>query len=132
LSLDTLRGMKNRIKELREAAGMSQQQLADKAGLTAPSISRLERDTREMSRTTRKALAKALDVSESELFSEGKTAGQDAAGESDARQSLLALCKTVEQFIELDELNLAALTADKLADRCQATIAATTKDSRGA
>jgi transcriptional regulator with XRE-family HTH domain len=117
--------MKNRIKALREALGLSQQELADKSGLTAPTISRLERDTREMSRGTRRALAQALGVSEGGLFAENDAAEHPSAAvpahphEAEALQPLLVLCKTIEELIRVEEFALAAATASALAERCR-------------
>jgi transcriptional regulator with XRE-family HTH domain len=51
-----------RLRELREAAGLSQQQLADKAGLTRDGIAQLERGRRQPAWATVLALAGALGV----------------------------------------------------------------------
>lgn len=53
----------DRLKELREAAGLSQQDLADQAGLNRFGIAKLEQGVREPSWSTVVALAKALGVS---------------------------------------------------------------------
>jgi transcriptional regulator with XRE-family HTH domain len=51
-----------RLRELREQAGLSQKELAEKADLTTDGISRLERGDRSPSWETAVALAEALDV----------------------------------------------------------------------
>jgi transcriptional regulator with XRE-family HTH domain len=52
-----------RLRQLREAAGLSQQALADAAGVLVGAISRWERGTREPSWGNVRALCKALGVS---------------------------------------------------------------------
>ncbi|HYT92782.1 MAG TPA: helix-turn-helix transcriptional regulator [Gemmataceae bacterium] len=51
-----------RLKELREAAGLTQQQLAQRAGLHKLSVAKLEQGLREPSWATVQALAAALGV----------------------------------------------------------------------
>jgi transcriptional regulator with XRE-family HTH domain len=51
-----------RLKELRERAGLTQQALADKAGLSKAGIADLEQARREPSWSTAVALAEALGV----------------------------------------------------------------------
>jgi transcriptional regulator with XRE-family HTH domain len=57
---DTFAG---RLRELREAAGLTQQQLAERAGMQTNTIARLERAEREPAWKTAIALAQALGVS---------------------------------------------------------------------
>ncbi|HEY7425026.1 MAG TPA: helix-turn-helix transcriptional regulator [Gemmataceae bacterium] len=52
-----------RLRELREAAGFTQQQLADKAGLTREGVAQLETERREPSWRTVVSLCQALGVS---------------------------------------------------------------------
>lgn len=52
--------MGRRLKEAREYRGLSQQDLADKAGLTASYISKLENDKQRPEQRTLKALADEL------------------------------------------------------------------------
>jgi transcriptional regulator with XRE-family HTH domain len=54
------------IREWRERRGLSQQELADKALVSIPAISRLENE-RPVSRATFRRVCKALDVKESEV-----------------------------------------------------------------
>lgn len=57
-----------RIRAVREAAGISQQALADRVGATAPTISRLEAGSLMPTVTTVVALAAAMGVPASALF----------------------------------------------------------------
>ncbi len=57
----------DKIKQLREARGMTQEDLAEKSGLPQSHISRLESRKHSPSRATLEKLAKALNVSLSEL-----------------------------------------------------------------
>jgi transcriptional regulator with XRE-family HTH domain len=52
-----------RLKELREGAGLSQPQLAERAGMNRFGVAKLEQGVREPSWSTIKALCKALGVS---------------------------------------------------------------------
>jgi transcriptional regulator with XRE-family HTH domain len=52
-----------RLKRLREQAGLTQQQLAEKAGVHRFSIAKVEQDLHMPSWPTIQALAKALDIS---------------------------------------------------------------------
>ena len=52
-----------RLKQLREAAGLTQKELADRAGLTTDGIARLERSDRKPTWETVLALCQALGVS---------------------------------------------------------------------
>jgi transcriptional regulator with XRE-family HTH domain len=51
-----------RLKELRIAAGLSQPQLAERAGMNRYGVAKLEQGEREPTWATVQALAKALDV----------------------------------------------------------------------
>jgi transcriptional regulator with XRE-family HTH domain len=55
-------GFAARLRELRDAAGLSQAQLADRAGMHLHGITKLEQGDREPSWATVLALAKALEV----------------------------------------------------------------------
>jgi transcriptional regulator with XRE-family HTH domain len=63
-----------RLRELREAAGFTQQQLAEKAGLTREGVAQLETERREPSWRTVVSLCQALGVS-CEAFLKEPTAG---------------------------------------------------------
>lgn len=51
-----------RLKELRAGSGLSQQALADRAGMHVQAVAKLEQGLREPSWATVQALATALDV----------------------------------------------------------------------
>jgi transcriptional regulator with XRE-family HTH domain len=58
----------NRIKELREALGLSQQQLAARVGTSQPQIDRLEGGTRKLTEDWMRRLAKALHCKPADLL----------------------------------------------------------------
>ncbi len=61
--------MRYRIKEIREKTGMSQTELADKAGVTRATIWKLETGEDEVTTTrTLLKIAEALEVDAKELF----------------------------------------------------------------
>jgi transcriptional regulator with XRE-family HTH domain len=64
--------MKNLIRQERERKKMSQTQLAILAGLSNSLVSEFERGVRRPWPKARTAIAKALGVSETELFPEGQ------------------------------------------------------------
>ena len=64
----TPKQMGARIRRLRKAKGMSQQDVADKAGLTRVFITRVEAGQQDPSLSTINAIARALDVSAAELM----------------------------------------------------------------
>lgn len=61
----------NRIKERRQELGMSQVELARRSQMASPNLSAIECGRLAPWPKARKALAKALGVSESELFPDG-------------------------------------------------------------
>ena len=67
----------NRLKEYREKAGLSQTELGWRARMAGQNISAIERGTLAPWPRAKKALAKALNVSETELFPEDNVHGQD-------------------------------------------------------
>jgi len=68
----------NRLKEYREKAGLSQTELGWRAKMAAQNISAIERGTLAPWTRAKKALAKALNISESELFPEENRDGKDS------------------------------------------------------
>ena len=58
----------DKVKRLRDERALTQEELANKAGLTVAALSRIERNNAEPRPTTRRKLAEALDVSPSELI----------------------------------------------------------------
>ena len=69
--------IKNRLKEYREKAGLSQTELAWRSRMAGQNISAFERGTLAPWPKAKKALAKALNVSESELFPKENRDGKD-------------------------------------------------------
>jgi len=65
---DVLVAFGKRVRELREAKGLSQEQFADKCGLDRTYISGIERGRRNVSLQNIEILAKALGVMIAELF----------------------------------------------------------------
>ena len=68
----------NRLKEYREKAGLSQTELGWLAKMAGQNISAIERGTLAPWPRAKKALAEALDVSESELFPKDDTDGKNS------------------------------------------------------
>ncbi len=62
----------NRVKEFREKAGLTQCELARRVKMPAPNLSDIERGQRVAWAKARKAIAKALKTTETELFPECK------------------------------------------------------------
>ena len=69
--------MRNRLKEYRERAGLSQTELAWRAKMAGQNISAIERGTLAPWPRAKKALADALKVNETELFPEESRKGND-------------------------------------------------------
>jgi len=67
----------NRLKEYREKAGLSQTELAWRSRMAGQNISAFERGTLAPWPRARKALAEALNITETELFPEDSMHGQD-------------------------------------------------------
>jgi len=57
----------DKIKHLRDARALTQDELAGRAGITVAALSRIERNNAEPRPTTRRKLAKALGVDPAEL-----------------------------------------------------------------
>lgn len=58
----------DKVRRLRDEQALTQEELANKAGLTVAALSRIERNNAEPRPTTRRKLAKALGVDPSELI----------------------------------------------------------------
>ena len=65
--------MSLRVKELRRQAGLTQQQLADMAGLERSQLSKVENEKEHVNTRRLAAIAKALKVPVSDLFEDGST-----------------------------------------------------------
>ena len=70
--------VRNRLKEYREKAGLSQTELGWRAKMAGQNISAIERGTLAPWPRARKALAEALNVSETELFPEESRDAKDS------------------------------------------------------
>jgi transcriptional regulator with XRE-family HTH domain len=57
----------NKIKRLRDARALTQEELAKKVGITVTALSRIERNQAEPRATTRRKLAQALGVGPADL-----------------------------------------------------------------
>jgi len=66
--MDIGKQLGKRIKQIRKAAGLTQERLAEKTGLSVEYISRLERGMSQPSFKTFDALAKALNVTTKDFF----------------------------------------------------------------
>lgn len=62
--------MDNRLRELRHAAGLTLQQLAERVGTTAPTVSRLEKGDRELTVSWLRRFSEALGHRPAELLEE--------------------------------------------------------------
>lgn len=61
--------MKNRLRELREIQGISQEELAEKSGISRTTISELETGKKEVTtNVTLEKIAEALGVKVSDIF----------------------------------------------------------------
>jgi transcriptional regulator with XRE-family HTH domain len=69
-----------RIRLLRKVRGMSQQALAEAAGVTFQQIQKYERGANRVSASMLARIAAALDTPVAEMFGEGGTGGGAAAG----------------------------------------------------
>jgi len=69
--------VRNRLKEYREKAGLSQTELGWRARMAGQNISAIERGTLAPWPRARKALAEALNIAETELFPEESRHGKD-------------------------------------------------------
>ena len=62
------------LRELRTLSALTQEELADRAGITATALSRIERNEAEPRPSTLRKLAAALGVEPRELIKRGKDA----------------------------------------------------------
>ena len=63
----------DKIRRLRDAHALTQEELATKAGITVAALSRIERNNAEPRPTTRRKLAQALGVDPSQLVEDQPT-----------------------------------------------------------
>jgi len=57
----------NKVRQLRDARALTQEELAEKANITVAALSRIERNNAEPRPSTRRKLAEALGVDPAEL-----------------------------------------------------------------
>jgi transcriptional regulator with XRE-family HTH domain len=89
------------VRHMRKMRGMSQQELAERAGVTQNTVSEIELGHRDPHPATLRKLAKALDVEVAEFFREA-----EARPKARSRPSggwLAKAKKFIRQFDELDE-----------------------------
>ena len=89
---------KNRVREFREARGLSQEQLGELLGTEPSTVSRLERGDRKLTEPWLRRLGKALDVPAGELLAEagGKDGAKlDVESELKALEDLIAALRLV-------------------------------------
>ena len=86
-----------RLRELRDARGMTQQQVADLAGISQPYYQQIETGKRRANERTQDALAKAFGVPVTSLFVQDdevtRIASVIALLDSEDRQTVLALAQ---------------------------------------
>lgn len=95
------------LKELRLEAGLTQQQLADKAGLDRSWVNQMERGRKKITRAPREKLAAALGVSPVEL---GGGEQEDPATHRTLHQRLEELEKALQAEKRLRERGVRAVT----------------------
>jgi len=101
-----------RIKRLRKDAKLTQEQLAERAGVSTSTITRIEQGERGVSTKTEKALAQALGTSFERLRTTGRTAADSDLWPSNSR----ALAALVFDLTEPD-IDLLVRIATRLRDR---------------
>ncbi len=96
--------MKNRIREHRKARGWTVEQLADVVGTSKGHISGIETGKRDASVAMLQAIAKALDISEMDLF----------APENDGDQLLISLMQDFARLSAEDQQAVARIARSLL------------------
>lgn len=96
--------MKNRIREHRKARGWTVEQLADVVGTSKGHISGIETGKRDASVSMLQAIAKALDISEVDLF----------APDDDADQLLISLMQDFARLSAEDQQAVARIARSLL------------------
>lgn len=86
--MDTKRLLGSRIQKIRKAKGLSQEELAERVGLSSKYISSIERGNENPTLDTFIKLSSAMDVSIAELFNYSEDTAQ-----SDSRKFLIDVIK---------------------------------------
>jgi transcriptional regulator with XRE-family HTH domain len=102
--------MKNRIRELRERAGLSQAQLAELVGTTQAQIARLEKGERRLTVDWMARIARALMLRPSDLLPNAAVADVDAK-----EVELLANFRAMSEPGRTTLIDLSRLLADRAA-----------------
>ena len=91
------------LKQARTDAGLTQEQLAKKAGLTAREVGMAERGEKELTAEQLKAVAKATGVTQKSLLeASGKASGKTESGKtSSAKAEQLRLTAAEKKLVEL-------------------------------
>ncbi len=85
--------MGRRVKKLRKAAGLTQEQLAEKSNLSPSFLGHIERGTRVASLQTLVAICKALDVEPSVLLQDSLTVAEDTSERAARKEEMRSLFK---------------------------------------
>jgi len=110
--MDILLTVGERIRLIRKGQGLSQEVLAEKAGVSAPYLGFVERGQKQITLVTLKQIADALGVDVAVLF-EGCTA---KGKKSPAEAEILALNEAARAMV-LEDLKFLRKMAEKLAKR---------------
>jgi transcriptional regulator with XRE-family HTH domain len=101
-----------RVKEIRRARGLTQQQLAEKTGRSTNAISSLERGISLPTFETLERLAEELNAPVRDFFD------ADASEKADPkREALIAALKMSARSLTMDDLSLAVSILDLMAKR---------------
>ena len=100
------------IKEARTKAGMTQAELAKKAGCTASDISKAERGEKELTQDQLKAIAKATGVTQKSLLDAAKGAGSSSSSSSKPASSSSSGSKSDDFKLTAAEKKLVELYRD--------------------
>lgn len=97
-----------RIRKIRKAHGLSQEELAEKVGISTTHMSHIETGNTKLSLPVFVALADALEVRTDEMLSDGEFSARSASIEGIIR--ILDTC-TAQQIKVLEDILKAAKTA---------------------
>lgn len=102
---DLIKQVGERIKQIRKAAKLTQEKLAEKAGLSVEYISRLERGVGQPSFKTLTLMADALDVTARDFFDfKGPVVFRDKRQEAKQRKGYIDAISSEIKTMEVREL----------------------------